>query len=75
MLIPEVSQIGERTPNAGRWVAAARASRRSTTPPAQAPAELAEVNAGADVGEDDISDWGPRQDMTLAGVQAAYESI
>jgi hypothetical protein len=75
MLIHEVSQIGERTPNAGRWVAAARASRRSTPPSAQAPAELADVNAGPDDAADDISDWGPRQDMTLAGVQAAYESI
>ena len=71
MLIPGISQVGERIPNARRWVAAARATRPQASAPAPATAE---VIAGADRDADDPSVWAPEQGMTLAAAQAAYAS-
>jgi hypothetical protein len=77
MIIPEISQIGGRGANAGRWASAARSSRRPATVSAPAPAEPADVNG--DIYADDARDAdhisdAPPPGMTLAGVQAAYES-
>ena len=75
MPIPEVSQVRSMSPSVGRWVAAARASRRPPRGSAPASAEPAYVNPGYDGGADDASEWAPRQDMTLAGVVEAYSSV
>jgi hypothetical protein len=69
MLIAGISQVDERTRNAGRWVAVARASRPPISAPAPAPAE---VKASSD-DADDVSAW-PQRGMTLAAAQAAYAS-
>jgi hypothetical protein len=71
MLIPGVSEIGERSPDPGRWVAAARASRRRPTVPTPASVD-ANAKAESDGDMDDASDWTSERGMTLAAAQAAY---
>ena len=71
MLIPAISQVGDRSRNAGRWAAAARASQPSK--PAPAPAAV-DVRAGDEGDADDAFAWTPQRAMTLAAAQAAYES-
>ena len=66
MLIPGISQLDAHTPFGGRPATAARAKRPTAPPPAQAPAEPAEVAAGDDGDGDDLAASGPQQGMTLA---------
>ena len=74
MLIHEIAHVGERAPNTGRWIAAARASRRQANVTPSDP--IVSIEANADDGNgDEISDWASGQGMTLAAVQAAYELI
>ena len=74
MLIPGISQVGARSPFAGRSAADAQARRPRKAASAQAPAEPAEVNARDDGDADEISASAPQQGMTLAAAQAAYAS-
>jgi hypothetical protein len=65
MLIPEISEIGERSANASRWVAAARASRRSPAGRAPAPVGIKTSNGA------DEACWTARPPLALAAAQPA----
>jgi len=66
MLIPGLSEIGERSANASRWVAAARASRLSAADRAPAPLRIKTGNNA------DEASWTPQPRLTLAASQPAY---
>jgi hypothetical protein len=71
MPVSGISRVDEWTGNSGRWVAAARASRRSQ--PAPAPA-IVEVSIGEERDVDETTTWQSQQAMTRAAAEEAYAS-
>jgi hypothetical protein len=71
MPITGITLVEEWTRDSGRWVAAARASRRPPSAPEPAPAE---VLIADDREPDDSTTWASQRGMTLAAAQAAYAS-
>jgi hypothetical protein len=71
MPITGISRVEEWTGSSSRWVAAARASRRSQAAPAPA---VVEVVIGEDRDAGDATNWQTQQAMTVAAAQDAYAS-